>query len=83
MDLVGQSLRMRCTAWMRESLGRRVMRTAAPVKGASIHSVALIAIPTWLIWVGFRDENVNTRSPARMSSLIQSTATPRWDWRRL
>ena len=42
----GRDQRNRRTAWIRVAEGMRLIRTAVPLFGASIHCVALMAIPT-------------------------------------
>ena len=59
------------------------MRTTSPARGAWIHWVALIAMPTWLITVVLLLENVNTRSPEtvarKMANTIETLDVRRFD----
>jgi hypothetical protein len=46
------------------------------VPAAWIQRRPSIAMPTWPISCGVAEEYVNTRSPARIGSVVQSTAVP-------
>ena len=55
------------------------MRTTSPVRGALIHWVALMAMPTWLMTVGLRVLKMKIRSPALMASDARFTGVPSID----